>query len=78
MYIYVCLYIYIYIIHEYIFTCMYIYIYSVGHTVARHGQGLVDALQLEFGGFLRTVAMRGLVAKAIGEAILRYTYKYMY
>ena len=45
--------------------------YSGGHTVARHGGGRVDALQLEFGGFLRTVELRNQVAEIIGEAILR-------
>ena len=45
--------------------------YSGGYTVARHGGGRVDALQLEFGGFLRTVQMRNQVADAVGEAILR-------
>lgn len=45
--------------------------YSGGHTVARHGGGRVDALQLEFGGFLRTVELRHQVAEIIGEAILR-------
>lgn len=45
--------------------------YSGGYTVARHGGGRVDALQLEFGGFLRTAQMRNQVAEAVGEAILR-------
>lgn len=45
--------------------------YSGGHTVARHGGGRVDDLQLEFGGFLRTVELRNQVAEIIGEAILR-------
>lgn len=45
--------------------------YSGGYTVARHGGGRVDALQLEFGGFLRTAELRNQVAEAVGEAILR-------
>ena len=45
--------------------------YSGGHTVQRHGGGRVDALQLEFGGFLRTSELRQQIAEAVGEAILR-------
>ena len=45
--------------------------YSGGHTVGRHGGGRVDALQLEFGGFLRTLELRQQIAEAVGEAILR-------
>jgi hypothetical protein len=45
--------------------------YSGGHTVIRHGGGRIDALQLEFGGFLRTSELRHQVAEAVGEAILR-------
>lgn len=45
--------------------------YSGGYTVARHGGGRIDALQLEFGGFLRTAELRHQVAEAVGEAILR-------
>jgi hypothetical protein len=52
--------------------------YSGGYTVARHGGGSVDAFQLEFGGFLRTIEMRRTIAKVIGEAILRYFYVYIH